>query len=138
MPTLRLQPLGMGSRQIRSAVTVAVGDFGMGALCGAFKQDSASLARSLTQAIRYYLADQEAGRPGWAYPRFHRDDEPRPTVKVPIEIDQVTWEALAAEADRQEVSTDQLLQHAVLYFVADRDSGRVARRIVEGLSGREP
>ncbi len=123
---------------MRSAVTVAVGDFGMGALCGAFKQDSTSLARSLMQAIGYYLADQESGRPGWAYPRLRRDDQPHPTVKVPIEIDDVMWEALTTEADRQEVSTDQLLQHAVLYFVADRDSGRVAQRIAKGLGSQSP
>lgn len=123
--------------KVRRSVTVAVGDFGMGALCGSFKRDLASLARSITQAIGYYLADQGSARPGWAYPRFRRDQQPLPTVRLPIEIDDALWDTLAAEADRQGVSTDQLLQHAVLYFVADRDSGRVAERIAAGLDDRE-
>lgn len=122
---------------MRRTVTVAVGEFGLGSLGGAFRRDSASLARSLMQAIRYYLADQESGRAGWPYPSFRRGDQHDPTHEVQIEIDGAIWEAFSREADRQGVSTDQLVQHAVLYFAADRDGGRLAQRIVEDLGNRE-
>lgn len=122
---------------MRRTVTVAVGDFGLGALGGSFKRDSSSLARSLMQAIRYYLADQDSGRVGWTYPSFRLDDRPHSTVEVQIEIDEPVWAAFSREADRQGVSADQLLQHAVLYFAADRDSGRLAQRITEDLGSRK-
>ena len=118
-------------------VTVAVGEFGLGSLGGAFRRDSASLARSLMQAIRYYLADQESGQAGWPYPSFRRGDQHDPTHEVQIEIDGAIWEAFSREADRQGVSTSRLLQHAVLYFTADRDGGRLTQRIVEDLGNRE-
>lgn len=122
---------------MRRTVTVAVGDFGLGALGGSFKRDSSSLARSLMQAIRYYLADRGSERAGWTYPSFRRDDRSGTTVEVEIEIEDGIWEAFSEEADRQGVTTGQLLQHAVLYFAADRDGGRLAQRIAEDLSSRK-
>jgi hypothetical protein len=116
-------------------VTVAVGDFGPGSLEGAFTRDSVDLSRSLTYAIRYYLADQGSGRVEWPYPAFLPDGQLNQTAEVRIEVDAPIWEAFSKEAEQQGVSTDQLLQHAVLYFAADRDAGRLAQRIVEGLDG---
>ena len=120
-------------RPVRRTVTVAVGGFGLESLGGRSTRDSESLARPLVQAIRYYLADQGSERAGWLYPSFRRDDHRESTVEVQMEVDDATWEAFSAEADRQEVSTDQLASHAVLYFAADRDGGRIAQRLAERL-----
>lgn len=125
-------------RQVRRTVTVAVGDFGLGSLGGAFRRDSTNLARSVMQVIRYYLADKESERAGWTYPSFRRDDRRGPAVEVQLDLDDAIWEAFSREADRQGVSTDQLVEHAVLYFAADRDSGRLAQRITKDLGGRVP
>lgn len=49
--------------------------------------------------------------------------------KVTVELGGFTWERLQSEAERQGVSIEELVAHAVLYFLADFDSGRIARRI---------
>jgi hypothetical protein len=109
---------------------VALGSFALESLAGASTGDPASLSCSLVQVIRYYLADSESRREVWPYPSFLAP--PRgPTIDVRINIDRRVWGAFSQEAMRQEASTRQLLQHAALYFVADRDSGRLARRIVD-------
>lgn len=121
---------------MRCSLTVEIGGFGFESLGGQLTRDPEKIARPLVQAIRYYLADHESERAGWLFPNFHRDDHPGPTIEVPIEIDDATWTEFSAEAGRQEVSTDQLARHAVLYFAADRDAGRVAQRLFEGLGSR--
>lgn len=118
---------------MRRTVTVGVGDFGLESLGGAFTRDSTNLGLSVMQAIRYYLAGQESERAGWTYPSFRRGDRDGPRVAVQLDLDDATWEAFSREADRQGVSTDQLVEHAVLYFAADRDSGRLAQRIAKDL-----
>lgn len=123
---------------MRRTVAVTIGDFGLESLGGAFTRDSAKLPSSLIQAIRYYLADQGSERAGWTYPGFRRDDQSGPTVEVEIEIEDGIWEAFSQEADRQGVATDQLVQHAVFYFAADRDSGRLTQRIAEDMGSEEP
>ena len=123
---------------MRRTVTVAIGDFGLESLGGSITRNSANLSRSFVQAVRYYLADQGSGRAGWPYPGFRREEELNQTVEVQIEIDDSVWKAFSKEAEQQGVSTNQLAQHAVLYFAADRDAGRLAQRIVEDLGNREP
>jgi hypothetical protein len=122
---------------VRRTVTVAVRSNGLESLRGAVTRDTAALAGSLGQVVRYYLADQRSERGGWSYPNFRRGEQNLPTVEVEIEIEAEVWEAFSEEGDRQGVSTDQLAQHAVFYFAADRDSGRLAQRIVEDLGSRE-
>ena len=50
-------------------------------------------------------------------------------VDVKVRLDGETWQALQVEAERQDVSAADLTRHAVLYFLADLDSGRVADRL---------
>ncbi len=118
-------------------VTVALGDFSLESLGGAYKRDTANLGRSLAQAIRYYLGDRDSGRAGWPYPSFGRDGKDDQLVELRISIDAAVWDDFSKEADRQGVSTGQLIQHAALYFAADRDSGRLAQRIVSDLGNPE-
>lgn len=46
-----------------------------------------------------------------------------------LALDRFTWEALEQEAARQGVSVAELASFAVLYYLADGDSGRIARRL---------
>jgi hypothetical protein len=55
--------------------------------------------------------------------------------RVALELDRFAGEALAAEARRLGASTEQLAKFAVLYYLADLDSGRIARAI-DGPEGR--
>ena len=116
-------------------VEMKVGDFALG-LIGGPSADGADLSRSLVQAVRYYLTDRDSGRVGWSYPSFLGEDGAGPERRLTLTVEDAIWREFTLEAARQDVSPDQLLQHAVLYFLADRDTGRLTQRILEDL-GRE-
>jgi hypothetical protein len=46
-----------------------------------------------------------------------------------VHLDGFAWEALERESAGQGVSPGELARFAILYYLADVDSGRVARRI---------
>lgn len=48
--------------------------------------------------------------------------------RIEIELDEFGWSALSREALRQGISREELLKHAVMYYLADLDSGRIVRR----------
>ncbi|MHB8235303.1 MAG: hypothetical protein ACYDHT_11685 [Solirubrobacteraceae bacterium] len=51
-------------------------------------------------------------------------------------MDRFGWEALEQECVRLGVSEEELVRFAIAYYLADVDSGRVARDIPEGLASR--
>ncbi len=57
----------------------------------------------------------------------------RPRVRrsrsVELQLDEFAWEALDAESVRLGVSVEDLLAFSLLYYLADLDSGRIARNI---------
>lgn len=87
-------------------------------------------------AALYYLADREMHRPGWRVPRFTRD-APRPQM-VELDLDEDVWEVMTREARRQGVDPELLVAHALLYYLADLDSGRLAQRLSEAVDKDEP
>lgn len=117
----------------RDQVTVEVGDLCLKAVEGEGGDDPEGLSRAFSRAVHYYLADRDAGGIGWRYPRFLGDGEPRSRRAVTIEVDAEAWRELVAEAARQDVAPDRLVEHAVLYLAADLDSGRLTERILEDL-----
>jgi hypothetical protein len=120
---------------VQRTINVTVGEFALDSLTSG-SADSTDFSRPLAQAVRYYLTDRDAGRAGWSYPSFLGEDGDGADHGAQLTIDDATWLEFTAEAERQSVSPDQLLQHAVLYFMADRDTGRLTQRILEDL-GRE-
>jgi hypothetical protein len=46
-----------------------------------------------------------------------------------LALDDFAWETIEQESARQGVSVEELIAFAVLYYLADVDSGRIARRI---------
>lgn len=58
-------------------------------------------------------------------------DEPdaRALRELRVGLDQFTHEALEQEAAQLDVSIEELLRFAALYYLADHDSGRIARRL---------
>lgn len=48
---------------------------------------------------------------------------------VTLELEGFAAEAIDEEADRLGVTVDELVSFSVLYYLADMDSGRIARRI---------
>lgn len=122
-----------GERPGGDMVNVRIGELGLRSLGTASAEDPVRLSRALAQALRYYLADRDAGRVGWPYPEFMRGSGYDATVEVSISAAEAGWAEFGREAERQGVSTDELAQHAVLYLVADWDNGRLVERILASL-----
>lgn len=49
--------------------------------------------------------------------------------RVAVRLEGFAWEALEDESVRQGVSMEDLAAFAVLYYLADLDSGRISRQI---------
>jgi hypothetical protein len=118
-------------------VTVLLSEFARAALRGEEGQPRERLAARLVGAIRLYLGDRDASRPGWAYPDFLPTDRERDSVEIEISVDEELWRAFGQEADAQGVSTSQLAEHAALLYAADVDAGRITERILEDLGEGE-
>lgn len=116
------------------SMTLWLDPFGRQALANLAEErhDSASVVRT---ASLYYLADRDSGRSAWRVPRF-LEASPPDGDRLEIDLDDETWTALAEEARGQGVEPSRLAQHALLYFFADLDSGRLADRLGGAVEAR--
>jgi len=64
-------------------------------------------------------------------PRLASGDAGKRALRLRLDLDADTWRELEAEARRQDGSVDALVRHPIFYLLADLDSGRAARRILE-------
>ena len=116
------------------AIKFQLDQFGRDALDEFVRRGRGSRSAAVRTASLYYLADRESGRPAWLV----RGYETAPDGSaVTARLDRETWQALQEEAERQTVSADDLTRHAVLYFLADVDSGRVGQRLENALTDRD-
>ena len=113
------------------ALTFQLDRFAREALEEFVRREHHSRSAAVRVASLYYLADREHRRLGWFAPRCITASPGAAEVRV--RLDNETWRALQAEAERQDVSAPELTRHAVLYFLADVDSGRVAERLENAL-----
>jgi hypothetical protein len=119
------------------SLTLEMDEFGFEAFTELAERQGGSASRVVTMAAQYYLADSDDERPAWRVPSFaHKVEPERRRAGVRIELDDATWDALVQEAGRQEVDICVLAAHAVLYFIADVDSGRVAQRMGDFVAER--
>lgn len=117
---------------MKQTLNLSLGEFALAALVKDDPQDRDEVvARRVRRAIRYYLAEKEPERPGWSYPTFLDRDNPGKQISISLEIDAAVWGEFELEAGQQHVAPDRLAEHAVLYFIADRDAGRVTQRILD-------
>jgi hypothetical protein len=114
------------------SVRLELDDFGKQALEAQVRSGSSRDAFIRT-AARYYLADRGSGRVSWQPPRYlRRGARSAPAVTV-VELDEETMEALEEEARRHSLPAARLAEHALLYYLADLDSGRAAARVRDAL-----
>jgi hypothetical protein len=67
------------------------------------------------------------------------DNRDRRVVRrLTLGLEPFAWEALEQEAARLEVSIEELASFGVLYYLADGDSGRIARRLPAAHPLEEP
>jgi hypothetical protein len=88
--------------------------------------------RVVRTAVLYYLRDRHSERPTWRIPTLSRD-EPNRTFELQVELDEDTARVLAAQAAAQKVEPEPLARHALLFLLADVDSGEVARALDRAL-----
>lgn len=104
--------------------------FGARALEGFLVACGGSHSGMLRLATRYYLSDADEKRLVWPAPG-QSSRPPGGRSCLELAVDDGTWRALVEEARRQDVEVGALAEHAILYFLADWDSGRVAERFPE-------
>jgi hypothetical protein len=64
-------------------------------------------------------------------PRLPPPATRQPALELTLDLDADSWNELEAEAERQGVSLERLLEHAIVYFLSDLDAGRVERRMLD-------
>jgi hypothetical protein len=112
-------------------LSLVLDEFGASALEEHAERFSVAPGELASRAARYYLSDRGSGRLALRVPQLPKAAARQPALQLTVELDQASWRELEAEATRQEVSTEALLEHAIMYFLADVDSGRLERRMLE-------
>jgi hypothetical protein len=108
---------------VTRTVTLHLDEFLQGAVDGYARERGDTPSSIVRTAARYWLADRDSGRPAWRAPRFRRDAG-LSGESMRVGVDDETWEALEEEGRRQGLDAELLAEHALLYFLADLDSGR--------------
>ena len=85
--------------------------------------------RLIQQAVRHWRTAVAADRPAARVPRFRPAPRPEETTPVTVRLETGDWDELEEAAEEQGIPLEQLLVHAVVLFLADLDSGRVAAEI---------
>ena len=118
---------------IRS-VTLQVGGFARETLENEARTYALSPEELVADAVSYYLGDRRSGRSSYPVPGslVLPQDEATESLGLDLDLDAGTWRRLDSECRRQGVAHEQLVAHAVLYLIADLDSGRAAHRLVNG------
>jgi hypothetical protein len=114
------------------SVRLELDDFGKQALEAQVRSGS-SRDVFIRTAARYYLADRESGRVSWRPPRYLRKGARRALAVTEVDLDEETMKALEEEARRHSLPAARLAEHALLYYLADLDSGRAAARVRDAL-----
>jgi hypothetical protein len=122
--------------RMKPPATLAISRLSLEALTGKGGDEERAGPR-LTSAARFYLSDRDSDRPAWPYPSFLRGSETQEDVEVPLDVDKGVWRTFEAEAAAQDVSVQQLAEHAAFYLAAEIDAGRVTQRILDDLARTE-
>jgi hypothetical protein len=110
-------------------MTLRLNRFGRQALAECAQEQHDSADRVVRTASLYYLADRDSGRAAWRVPSFLRSAPEGDAAALRVDLDDETWDALVREARGQEVDPARLAEHALLYYLADFDEGRLAERL---------
>jgi hypothetical protein len=113
------------------SVTVRLDRFGQEALEAYVRGSGESHAEALDAAVRYYLGDSGSGRVAWRVPRNLGGAEA--TGQIDVVLDEELHGELQRESRRQKVTPDMLAMHALMYYLADLDSGRATARLGDAI-----
>jgi len=110
---------------------VKLGAFAIEALTRRLGDGTQPAQEDLARAAQFYLREKESDAPGWVYPPFLRGGSPGDEAEVEVSLEGSLWDSFRQEARDQGVTADRLLEHAVLYYAAELDSGRATERILQ-------
>ena len=113
---------------------LSLGPFGRAALERLAAEGNGSPSKAVRAASLYYLRDRGSERAAWRVPNLPPPPADDGEQALFVELDDETWSALRREAEDQGVAPDLLALHALLYFVADVDSGRLGERLDDALN----
>jgi hypothetical protein len=122
--------------RMTKSMTLRLDSFGQQALSEFAEEQRDSASAVVRTASLYYLADRDSGRPAWRVPRFSRDSLRR-VDGFDVDLDDDTFAALREEAAGQGVDPSRLAEHALLYYLADLDAGRIAERVSGAVDPRK-
>lgn len=129
--------VGQGRPAGKRTVTVRLSQLAFEALAAEEPSGSPRAPVRTGSAVRIYLNDKGTDRPAWPYPGFLKGSDTQEDVGLELQVDPDIWLQFEAEAGRQGVSTQQLLEHAAFYFAAELNAGRVTQRILDDLDAGE-
>jgi hypothetical protein len=121
----------------KRSVNVRLSQLAFEALAGEGPSGSPRAPVRAGSAVRVYLGDRSAGQPAWPYPKFLQGSETQEDVDLTLDVDPDLWLQFEAEAKKQGVSVQQLLEHAAFYFAAELNAGRITQRILDDLDATE-
>jgi hypothetical protein len=113
----------------RRRVTLRFDELGWQSLESAARDDDTTLDELLALAIAYFEGERLADRAAAVVPRFKPEGHGDPR-EVRLALPPSLWRRVEDEAERQQVSLEQLIEHAALLYLADADAGRVADRVL--------
>jgi hypothetical protein len=133
-PAITSRPTRDRSRR-RRAIPAGLSQLAFDAVTGGRGAEAAP--GRLQSAVRCYLGDRGANQAAWPYPAFLRGSRPQVDVELELDVRDDLWHSFEAEAARQDISPQQLLEHAAFYFAAELDAGRITQRILDDLEATE-
>jgi hypothetical protein len=113
---------------VRRTLTLRLAPFERDALEAYGTSQRAPAERVVVTALMYYLRHRERERMAWRV--SPSATTPRESgASLDVDVGEDLWQALGDEAATQGVSSESLATQALLFFLADVDSGRVAADI---------
>jgi hypothetical protein len=115
-------------------VTLKFAPFGWAGLDRAVCEEGVTPAELVSRAAAYLVSDLGSGRPELEVLAVEGSDSFR-SVDLELELPATTYRAIELEAARQNVTPEELLEHATVYYLADLGSGRATERILRSVEG---
>jgi hypothetical protein len=122
--------------RVTHRVILGFGEFGWQSLDAEAGRERVTLDELLGRAVSYFAAAVRttraaalAPRAAALAPKFKPGEWGIPR-EIRLELTRDDWVRLDSEAEHQGIPLERLLEHAPLLYLADLDSGRVAKRLL--------
>ncbi len=131
----RPEAAGPSATRERHRLAVRLDRFGWQALEAAARGHHESIESLIADACGYFAVEAEVGRAATRLPRFRDHDGKGEPRELELHMPSRIWQVLQQEAERQGAQLPRVVEHASLLYLADLDSGRAVRRILDAEEG---